>query len=502
MIEILSAEQIKEWDQFTIKNEPVSSIDLMERAAKAFVEAFVGKVESSRPVDIVCGPGNNGGDGFAIGRLLTDRGFKVACYLVDLGSKLSQDCRTNYTRFKELGQLTIVRQITDLKLNGEIIVDALFGSGLNRPASGLAGEAIQAMNQTNKTIVAVDIPSGLFADKVNLTGKLVQAKWTITFERPKLAFLVPETGKYVGEWTAIDIGLHPGFIPYVVTDFYLLDSHDVINNFPNRQKYAHKGDFGKVLLLAGSKGKMGAAYLSAKAALKSGVGLLTVHMPRVGYTAFQGLLPEAMVSIDEDEDISSKIEGVDQYDVIAMGPGLGTALKTKELLKSMFTSFNRPVIIDADALNIIASERAMLEMVPKGSVLTPHVGEFHRLFGSLENGLQRIDKMKKVARERKIVIVLKGAHSVIVSPDGKVLFNNTGNPGMATGGCGDVLTGIIAGMMALGVGNSLAAALAVYLHGWAGDLAAKKVGKTSLMASDLLCALPEIFSNVESEDFI
>ena len=502
MIKILSAEQIRDWDKFTIENTPISSLDLMEKAANAFVNEVSKKLNANELIDIVCGPGNNGGDGFAIARLLMQNGFQVHCHLIDFGAKLSNDCRENYKQFQKLGQVTIVKEVKALSLKGEVLIDAIFGSGLNRPASGLAAEVIQCINQHTSKKVAVDIPSGLFADKVDLSGEVVVADWTITFQVPKLTFLIPESGYYAGEWTSVDIGLLPAFLTSVKTDYYLLERSDVKTEAFKRGKYDHKGDYGKLLMVAGSLGKMGAAYLCSKAALKSGAGLVTVHIPKHANTIIQTLLPEAMVILDSDEEVVTKIGDVDGFDAIGIGPGLGQHSETRNMLASLFTSFNKPMAIDADALNLIASNKKMKTEIPKGSVLTPHVGEFNRLFGEQENGLERIKQMKEFACAKEVVMVLKGAHTAIAAPDGKVYFNTTGNAGMATGGCGDVLTGIVSSFLAQGMDSVTSATNAVYIHGWAADAAKNKVGKTSLMASDLLCALPEIFSNVENSDFI
>lgn len=502
MIKIFSAEQVRKWDLFTIKNQPISSIDLMERASEAFVDLFLTKVKKHLRVDVVCGPGNNGGDGFAIARLLTENGFKVSCHLIDFGSKLSEDCRKNYRRFLDISQVNIVKESRSLNLNGEIVIDAIFGSGLSRPATGLAAEIIQLINQNEAKTIAVDIPSGLFADKINLSGKIVEADWTITFQTPKLSFLIPESGFYVGDWSAVNIGLHPDFLELENTDYFIFEKSDIDHSLFNRKKFDHKGKYGKVLIVAGSLGKMGAAYLSAMAALKSGAGLLTVHIPQAGYTSMQTSLPEAMVSLDPEHEFVSKIDKTEGFDVVGIGPGLGTNHKTAEILRQLFTSFNRPMAIDADALNLIALDKDLLNLIPKGSVLTPHVGEFNRLFGKCDDGLERIEKVKLIAIEKQLVIVLKGAHTVVATPDGKVHFNSTGNPGMATAGCGDVLTGIVSALMARGGDTPTSAKVGVCIHGWAGDLVENTVGKTALMASDLLCALPEVFSNVENGDFI
>ncbi|WP_323757206.1 NAD(P)H-hydrate dehydratase [Roseivirga sp.] len=502
MIKILSAEQIRRWDLFTIKNEPISSIDLMERASSAFVKLLLTKVKGQPRVDVVCGPGNNGGDGFAIARLLIGNGLKVNCHLIDFGLKLSEDCRKSYRRFLDISQVNIVKQAKDLSLNGEIVIDAMFGSGLNRSATGLAAEVIQLINQSQSKTIAVDMPSGLFADKVNLSGKIIEADWTITFQAPKLSFLIPESGYYVGEWSAVDIGLNPDFLKTESTDFFIFEKSDIDHSLFDRKKFDHKGKYGRVLIVAGSLGKIGAAYLSSKAALKSGAGLLTVHIPQVGYAPIQTSLPEAMVSVDPEQEFVSEINKVEGFDVIGIGPGLGDNPKTGKIIKELFTSFNKPMAIDADALNLIALDKELIDLVPKGSVLTPHIGEFNRLFGECDNGLERIEKIRTIAIEKQLIIVLKGAHSVVATPDGEIYFNSTGNSGMATAGCGDVLTGIISALMARGSDSSTSARVGVCIHGWAGDLAENTVGKTALMASDLLCALPEVFSNVESSDFI
>jgi NAD(P)H-hydrate epimerase len=502
MIKILSAEQIKKWDEFTIQNEPISSIDLMERASTAFVQEFTKLISSDSSIEVICGPGNNGGDGFAVACMLQLFGFKVNCFLIDFGAKLSVDCRTNYNRFSYNNEVTIIRNASDLVLEADLIIDALFGSGLNRVVNGLAAEVINKINKYRAKKVALDIPSGLFADRVELSSEVFKADWTITFQLPKLTFLIPETGFFVGEWTAVNIGLKEGFLESIQTNYYLIEKSDIKSEFLRREKFDHKGIFGKVLLIAGSKGKMGAAYLSAKACLRSGAGLLTVHIPSSGNDILQGLVPEAMVCLDENENYSTKVNEVDGFDVIAIGPGIGTNAATTKVLNQLFTSFNRPMAIDADALNLISRDKKIFDLIPKQSILTPHVGECNRLFGEVENGLERIKRISEIAVQKELVIILKGAHTAIADTDGKVYFNSTGNAGMATAGSGDVLTGVITAFMARKIDSVSSAILGVYIHGWAGDLAKNKVGKTSLMASDLLRNLPEVLNNVENSNFI
>ncbi|MBO3700782.1 NAD(P)H-hydrate dehydratase [Roseivirga sp. E12] len=494
MKKIIAADQIRAADQHTIINQPIASIDLMERAAKAFVKQFTSLVSRENSVHVVCGTGNNGGDGLAAARLLAEHGYTIQCSLVDIGGELSPDCQNNLTRLTN--DPDRISNVEDLVIQEEVVIDALFGSGLNRPATGLFAQLIQKINTSSAKTVSIDIPSGLFSDCVELSGAIVEADLTIAFQRPKLSFLIPESGAYVGEFLIVDIGLSEDFIEAQPSDYFLLDKDDVSGILPVRKKFQHKGDFGRIQIFSGSFGKMGAAFLCGKAVLKSGAGLLTIHIPKCGYEIIQSGLPEAMVTVDDSDDQISTGEVFENTDVVCVGPGLGTDVTTTEWLKSLLRKSNKPMVIDADALNIIASHPELMDEIPAESVLTPHVGEFSRLFSKSLDGLERIEKMKSVASNRNWVIILKGAHTVIALPNGKVIFNTTGNSGMATAGSGDVLAGIITGLIGQGVSSDRAAQAGVYLHGMAGDLAKKRVGKMSLMASDLLNELPETIINV------
>lgn len=482
MLKIINAEQTREADLFTIQNEPIESIDLMERASLAFVDRFCKLFNSEQAVAVVCGTGNNGGDGLAIARLLISRGYQVEVLLLDF-SELSRDCQINYERLD--GRLD-KRKPKDFKLpKADIIIDAIFGSGLNRPVEGGLALVIESINASGAEVVSVDVPSGLFADTVNLDGAIVQATYTITFQRPKLSFFIPESGRYVGQWYMENIDLNEEFIENQESDFYLMDER-TLQFLPKRKKFQHKGDFGRVQIFAGSLGKMGAAFLCAKAAMKSGAGLLTVHTAHCGMQILQTSLPEAMLTIDESEEFISSGSVLPETDVVCIGPGIGRNTKTVENLRSLLKANPKKLVIDADGLNILSDHSELMDLLPEGSVLTPHVGEFHRLFGQCRNGLERIELAKSVAFKRKLVIVLKGAHTAVIDPTNKVCFNNTGNPGMATAGSGDVLAGVITGLLAQGLSSEKAAQLGVYVHGRAGDLAAKTFGETSMMASDLL----------------
>ena len=496
MQKVITAAQTREADLFTITNEPISSIDLMERAAAAFVAEFEKWVSSVKSISIVCGPGNNGGDGFAIGRMLQAKGYRVQCTLVKLGAHLSADCQVNYNRWSENNEVTEITVGDIPKFSEGVIIDAMFGSGLNRPLDGLTARVAERINGSGLSVISVDIPSGLLADEVILKGAVVEADLTITFQRPKLTFLIPETGKYVGEWRAVDIGLSQSFLEKQESDYQLVDSDYVASVLPARPKFGHKGTFGKVQLVAGSKGKMGAALLCGEACLRLGAGLLTFHVPEVGLNVVQTVLKEAMATVDDRSDHISEIPMMEQVNVIGVGPGIGTHKNTVRALTRLLQATEKPMVIDADGLNAIAMTPGLLKHVPKGSVLTPHLGEFERLFGKQAHGVERIKKMQQIAVSNQLVLVLKGAHTAIVNETGKVYFNTTGNPGMATAGSGDVLTGIITGLIAQGLSGEQAAIAGVYLHGLAGDLAANKVGKLSLMASNLLSEIPQALNNV------
>lgn len=496
MKKVITAAQTREADQFTIKNEPIPSIDLMERAAAAFVAEFEKWADPDKSISIVCGPGNNGGDGFAIGRKLQAKGYTVQCALLKLGASLSPDCQVNYNRWTEHNSVVEITGDAVPEFGKGLIIDAMFGSGLNRPLEGLPALVVERINQSGLPVVAVDIPSGLFADAVVPDGAIVAADLTITFQLPKLSFLIPESGKYAGEWRAVDIGLSQVFLEAQESNHYLIDSAHVSQVLPNRPKFGHKGTFGRVQLVAGSKGKMGAATLCGAACLRSGAGLLTIHVPEVGLNVVQTVLKEAMATVDDRSDHISDVPAMEQINVIGLGPGLGTHKETVGALTRLLHETEKPMVIDADGLNAIAMTPGLLKHVPKGSVLTPHVGEFERLFGTHAHGMDRISKMQEVAVTNQLVLVLKGAHTAIVNEAGQVFFNTTGNAGMATAGSGDVLTGMITGLMAQGLSGEQAAIAGVYLHGLAGDLAANKVGKLSLMASNLLSEIPKALNNV------
>ena len=496
MLKILSSKQIKELDAHTILHEPISSIDLMERASEAFVNWFTIQFAAPRKIGIICGTGNNGGDGLAIARLLSELNYPVKIWIVRGTAPTTEDFKINFERIK--GKLDMYDIVTasdqGLFSDRDIVIDAIFGSGLSRPVEGIYEQAINCVNNSNAIKIAVDVPSGLFADQPS-SGKIVKADYTISFQLPKLAFLLPENNSYVGDWKIVDIGLSRDFLKSADTSYFYLTRKDVKEKIRKREKFDHKGTYGHALLIAGSFGKMGASVLSARACLRAGVGLLTAHIPKSGYNIIQTSVPEAMASIDEDELFFSSELKLEQFASIGIGPGLG---QSKETVNAFFKILKqgRPLVIDADGLNILSSNPELIKLIPQGSILTPHPKEFERLVGSWKNDFERLEKQIEISSETKSVVILKGAHSSIATPDGKVYFNSTGNPGLATGGSGDVLTGILTGLLAQGYSAMDAAIIGVYLHGLSGDFAAREKGQHSLIASDLIDFLPTAYKSV------
>jgi ADP-dependent NAD(P)H-hydrate dehydratase / NAD(P)H-hydrate epimerase len=496
MQKILSSQQIKKLDQFTIEHERIASIELMERASRAFFDWFCLKFLPPQKIAVVCGTGNNGGDGLAIARMLAEVGYSINVFLVKGEMPESPDFQMNLARLDSKISKTELRQSSELVLSEfDVVIDAIFGSGLSRPASGWYAEVTKIINNSKANVVAVDIPSGLMMD-AHSEGAIVQADYTVSFQLPKLAFLMPENAKYVGEWTTVDIKLSTSFIKQSDCKHFLVDRKAASKSLKPRKKFSHKGSYGHALLVAGGLGKMGAAVLGAKAVMRSGAGLLTVLSPKCGYEILQTSVPEAMVEIGG-LDFLEYVLDVLSYQSIGIGPGIGKQDKTKEVLKSILHSYQKPIVLDADALNILSENHELLERVPQGSILTPHPKEFERLVGAWSDDFARLEKQQHLAKQVNSVIVLKGAFSSIASPDGNVYFNSTGNPGMATGGSGDVLTGILTGLLAQGYAPLDAAILGVYLHGLAGDLAAYELGMDSVVASDLVHYLPGAFKRVK-----
>jgi NAD(P)H-hydrate epimerase len=500
-MKIFSVEQIRQLDQYTIEHEPISSLDLMERAARALYNWFVAQFpDRNAKICIFCGPGNNGGDGLALARMLGHDFYDIQVYLLKIGQSQSPDFTANLDRLKNsrTGKILEIYEqggFPNIPANA-IIVDAIFGSGLSRPLQGFWADFIAYLNHQACTRVAIDIPSGMFADQPT-TGMAVRADFTFSFEMPKLGFLFPENGQYVGTWVVGSIGLSRDFMQREASTWHIVDGSRVKNIYRPRPKFAHKGTFGHALLIMGSYGKVGAALLAAKAALRSGAGLLSVHPPKCAYPILQSAVPEAMLSVDPHDAIVTEIgEDLSNYQSIGMGCGIGTDTLTARALEYVLDHATCPLVLDADALNIIARAGHLFHKIPKNSILTPHPKELERLFGKTNNSFEQHHLLKKKASELGSNIVLKGAHTAIACPDGHCYFNNNGNPGMATGGSGDVLAGILTGLLAQGYTSFEACILGVWLHGKAGDIAAKKLSQEALIAGDIVDNLGKAFQVV------
>ncbi|MBE0651187.1 MAG: NAD(P)H-hydrate dehydratase [Bacteroidales bacterium] len=498
-MKILPIDKIREADAYTIENEPIADIDLMERATRKLFKWIKKQVDVSQRIFVFAGLGNNGGDGMALARMLTDAGYEVFAYVVRYSKTYSASFAENYNRYLEMSHDTLFDLEMEEDFPGieedDIIVDALFGSGLTRPLEGLTAKVIQLMNQSPAVKIAIDIPSGLNADQTSREshGNILQADYTLTFQFPKYAFLLPENDQYVGEWYVLDIGLHPDFIEDVEVDNFFLLKQDVEQLIKPRAKFSHKGTYGHALLIAGGYGKMGAAILAAHACLRSGTGLLHVHVPKVGYPIMQTALPEAMISIDRNDYYFTEVPDLSTYNVIGIGPGMGKESQSQTAMKLLIQEYRRPMVIDADALGILAENKTWLSFLPPNSILTPHPKEFERLAGTWKNDFEKMDLARSFCKKFQVILVLKGANTSICLPDGRCYFNSTGNPGMATAGSGDVLTGIITGLLAQNYSPIHAALLGVYLHGSAGDIAAEKNSEESLIAGDITMNLGKAF---------
>ena len=501
-MKILSIDKVRQADEYTIENEPISSVDLMERAATKVFKWLLPRITLDSKIKVFCGMGNNGGDGLVVARLLWNEGFDTEAYIVRYSEKMSPDCEVNYERAKSVfarsGAVQCDTAIHGIRSKedfpsvseGEILIDALFGSGLNRPIEGLAADLINYLNDQNAIRIAIDIASGLFADSPSPTAAIFKPDYTLTFQTPKLAFMMPENDPYVGQLEVLDIQLHPKYLLEVITNKFLVDRLMVKSIIHHRPKYSHKGTDGHALLVAGSEGKTGAAILSAKACLRTGVGLLSVLLPKVAWTPLMGAVPEAMIHTDDK---------LDAFNAIGVGPGLGKDDDAQRMVRHLIQDTQVPLVMDADALNILAENKTWLSFLPAKTILTPHPKEFERLFGKTSNSFERLDLLRNMATTYNTIIVLKGANTATAMPNGTIFFNSTGNPGMATAGSGDTLTGMILSLLAQRYSSEEAAVLGVYLHGLAGDLAAEEIGQEALIASDITEHIGKAFSSINSE---
>jgi|694.fasta_scaffold04380_29 hydroxyethylthiazole kinase-like uncharacterized protein yjeF len=498
MLSVLNAAQLRAADAHTIAQEPIASIDLMERASLACVARIQHLLRAGLQANgylVVAGPGNNGGDGAAIARLLKAEGFQVR--LCDTGfGTASPDRATNMERALNAGVAMIKLDGGALPAlqPGEVLIDALFGTGLSRPLTDQAAALVRAMNASGSPIISIDMPSGLFAEDngVNDPSAVVQAAHTLTFEVPKLALLLADNARFVGEWHLLPIGLDPDFIASLGRVPGLLEPLDLTPLLKNRPRAGHKGDFGHALVIAGSKGMMGAAVLAGAAAVRSGTGLVTLHVPGSEADLIHATVPEALVSLSA----GGALPKLDRASAVGAGPGLGPEPEAAALMKLLIQEARVPLVLDADALNILSDNRTWLAYLPQDTILTPHPKEFDRLFGASSSSYDRLMKARDMAVKHRLCIILKGAPSATCDRSGQIVFNDTGNAGMAKGGSGDVLTGLITGLRAQGYTAQVSCWLGNHLHGLAGDLAADQLGMDGLTAMDLVHAIPHAWQRV------
>ena len=497
-MKIFSSAQIKKWDAFTIENEPISSIDLMDRAATACYNWLIGKNFGTMHFRIFCGKGNNGGDGLAIARLLIKNNCKVTVHILEFGKPGTDDFQTNLERLHTFTTDIHFIQSADFfpVLNdNDIIIDAIFGNGLNKPLQQIAAALVNHINQYKAAIIAIDLPTGLFADKSSTGNSIIKANHSLSFQNYKLAFLLPENEDYCGEVHLLNIGLHKDFENNEPANFILIDKALIKTIYKPRSKFAHKGTYGHAALLCGSVGMMGAAVLSSLACLRSGVGKITSYIPKCGYHILQPTVPEAM-SFIAGEDYILSANGIEKFSAVGIGPGMGNHLSHKKLLTDIFEKINTPMVIDADALNVMAENKELLNNIPSQSILTPHPKEFEKLFGKSANNFERLELAKQKSKAHDVFIILKGHYSFISTPDGQGFFNSTGNAGMATAGSGDVLSGILTGLLAQGYSPTDTCLLGVYLHGLAGDFAANKHSEEAMIAGDIVSSLGKAFKQI------
>lgn len=491
-MKIFSTSQIRSIDSLTITEEKIQSADLMERASGQLFKWISERFDRSTRFIILAGPGNNGGDGLALARMLSLNRYDAEVFFVRVSDKTSPDWNHNYERLKKETSVSFITLDSIEKFpvtgNGDIFIDAIFGSGLTRPADGIGADVIKRVNQSGCTVVSVDIPSGLFGEdnSSNTPDTIIKAGYTLSFQFPKLSFLFPDTAPFAGEWHILPIGLSSNAIMNTTTPYEYLDESKIISLLKKRSKFDHKGIFGHGLLVAGSYGKMGAAVLGARAALRTGIGLLTCHIPGCGYEIMQISVPEAMARVDSHATFITGVGDYDIFDAIGAGPGLGADPATSVAFLDLIEKCGKPMVIDADGINIIGRERENLPVLPANTILTPHLREFERIAGKADNGFDRLSMQIEFAVKHNCIVVLKGAYTSIATPEGKVFFNSTGNPGMATAGSGDVLTGMILALLSRGYQPADAAVLGVWLHGLAGDLAADVMGQESVTASDII----------------
>lgn len=499
-MKLFSKEQIYEGDKLTTERQKISSTDLMERAGTQIFNWMHMRMQGAQvPIHVFCGIGNNGGDGLVLARHLVTHGYNVITYIVNCSDKRTKDFLINYDRIKNVTKdwpkmLSCSSDFSEIEIGvDDIIVDAVFGIGLNRSPNEWVQQLFQKFRASKAFTLAIDIPSGVYTDKtVEDENAVVHASYTLSFQSPKLIFFLPDTAKYTVQWEVLDIGIDRDYLMQTETEVELISKLEVLPLYKPRQKFSHKGDFGHVMILGGSYGKIGAVNLASRAALSSGAGLVTAYIPKCGYHSLQASIPEVMVISDVNETAISNITFDIEPTVIGVGVGLGTSVETAKTFESFLKKNKAPLVIDADALNLLSKKKALLKLLPKQTILTPHPKELERLVGKWSNDFEKLKKVKAFSKKYNVIVLVKGANSITVYQD-KLYINTTGNPGMATAGSGDVLTGIISGLVAQGYEHLTATIFGVYLHGKSADISLEDYGYQSLIASHIIGTIGEAY---------
>ena len=502
-MKIFTGNQIQELDKYTIEKEPISSTDLMERAAKALTNAITATWPAAMPVVVFAGPGNNGGDALAVARMMAERDYQVTVYLFNISGHLSPDCAINKKRLttcKRIQQFIEVTQEFEPPVldKSTLVIDGLFGSGLNKPLAGGFASLVKYINASSPEVASIDVPSGLMTEDntYNVRANIIRATRTFTLQQPKLSFLFPENRLFVGQLQVLDIQLSQKGINKTDSQYTIVDEADIRSMMLKRDPIAHKGQMGTALIIAGSYCMAGAAVLATKACLRAGAGKVIINTPRRNITILQTAVPEAVVQMGSEETIFAEAVDTEDIQALGIGPGLGQSEQTAIALITQLRRSQCPIVADADALNILATHRSWMQQLPKGIIMTPHPKEFDRMEGHSADSYERLTKARNLAERLQGYVIVKGHYTSICMPDGHILFNSTGNAGMATAGSGDVLTGIITGLLARGYKSREACIVGVYLHGLAGDLAKADLGEESLTAGDLIQYLPKAFKQL------
>lgn len=504
-MKIFTTENIRNIDRFTIEEERVSSMELIHRVAEGVVNEILSRWSPSKPTMVFAGAGNNGADALVVAKLLIEAGFNPHVVLINVkGDSLSRDCRAARDELLRMGNVAMTEIVHTSHIPtltaDHLVVDGLFGTGLRNPLEGGYMAMARYINESGATVVSIDIPSGMYSDWNTrvLARNVVHADLTVAVQFPRLAFFLSDNAELVGKWKTVDIGLSRRAIEQTPTKYFLIEKDDVRRVLKRRPEFSSKADFGHALLFCGCYGMMGAAVLAARGALRSGVGKLTVHSARCGFPVLQSSVPEALFLPDKNEYVISDMTPRFNYTAIGAGSGIGTNDATRGALETLIKSIKRPMVLDADALNILARNPSLIDHITPGTILTPHAGEFDRIFGSQASAETRLLKAIEVSHKYKLIIVLKGHYSATVRPDGKVFFNSTGSPAMATGGSGDVLAGIITSLLAQGYKSEIAATAGVYIHGLAGDLAAHTEGEYGTSAGDIAACVGKAIKAIMS----